>query len=64
MILLLFFSELSLFMRTETLDHLEVDVSRGEKLRIHFDVTFPQSVDRYTDRDSAALLAAAATGWR
>jgi len=40
-ILLLFFSELSIYLTTETVDHLFVDVSRGEKLRINFDVTFP-----------------------
>ena len=41
LILLLFFSELSIYMTTETVDHLFVDISRGEKLRINFNVTFP-----------------------
>jgi len=41
LILLLFFSELSLYLSVETVDHLVVDVSRGEKLRINFDITFP-----------------------
>lgn len=41
LILLLFFSELSIYLQTETVDHLLVDVSRGEKLRINFDITFP-----------------------
>ena len=41
LILLLFLSELRLFLSVDTVDHLFVDVSRGEKLRIHFDVTFP-----------------------
>lgn len=39
LILLLFFSELSIYLQTETVDHLLVDVSRGEKLRINFDIT-------------------------
>jgi len=37
---LLFFSELSYFLTVETVDHLFVDVSKGEKLQINFDVTF------------------------
>ena len=37
----LFVSELSWFLVTETSNHLRVDSSRGEKLRINFDVTFP-----------------------
>jgi hypothetical protein len=41
LILLLFVTELSLYMQVETSDRLFVDISRGEKLRINFDVTFP-----------------------
>lgn len=40
-IFLLFISELSYYLTTETVDHLYVDVSRDEKLAIHFNVTFP-----------------------
>lgn len=40
LIVLLFVSELSLYLSVETVDHLFVDVSTGEKLRINFDVTF------------------------
>jgi len=39
LILILFFSELSIYLSTETVDHLHVDVSRGEKLQINFDVS-------------------------
>ncbi|KAK3031492.1 hypothetical protein RJ639_036006 [Escallonia herrerae] len=39
--LLLFFSELRLYVHTVTESKLVVDTSRGEKLRINFDVTFP-----------------------
>jgi len=38
---LLFISELKFYLATETADRLYVDVSRGEKLRINFDITFP-----------------------
>jgi hypothetical protein len=38
---LLFISELNWFLTTEQSTHLRVDTSRGEKLRINFDVTFP-----------------------
>ncbi|KAK3185024.1 hypothetical protein Dsin_032310 [Dipteronia sinensis] len=39
--LFLFFSEFSLYLHTVTQTKLLVDTSRGEKLRITFDVTFP-----------------------
>ncbi|KAI7843637.1 hypothetical protein COHA_002876 [Chlorella ohadii] len=39
---LLFFSELRLFTRVNTVNELSVDTSRGEMLAIHFDVTFPR----------------------
>jgi hypothetical protein len=38
---ILLFSELSWFLTTETSTHLRVDSSRGEKMRINFDITFP-----------------------
>jgi len=41
-ILLLFLSELSYYMRTEVHPQLFVDTSRGEKLRINFDIIFPR----------------------
>ncbi|XVE49571.1 hypothetical protein DITRI_Ditri01bG0092300 [Diplodiscus trichospermus] len=40
-ILLLFFSEFRLYLHTVTETKLLVDTSRGERLRINFDVTFP-----------------------
>uniref|UniRef100_A0A7N0R8S3 Endoplasmic reticulum-Golgi intermediate compartment protein 3-like n=1 Tax=Kalanchoe fedtschenkoi TaxID=63787 RepID=A0A7N0R8S3_KALFE len=39
--LLLFFSELSLYLHTVTETKLNVDTARGETLKIYFDVTFP-----------------------
>ncbi|KAH0920360.1 hypothetical protein HID58_028020 [Brassica napus] len=39
--LILFFSELRLYLHPVTESQLRVDTSRGEKLRINFDVTFP-----------------------
>ncbi|XP_021743536.1 endoplasmic reticulum-Golgi intermediate compartment protein 3-like [Chenopodium quinoa] len=39
--LLLFFSELSLYLNAVTETQLVVDTSRGETLRINFDITFP-----------------------
>jgi len=39
---LLFVSELRLFLQVQTNHELSVDVSRGEKLDIHIDVTFPR----------------------
>ncbi|CAB4289726.1 unnamed protein product [Prunus armeniaca] len=41
LILLLFFSELRLYLHTVTESKLLVDASRGETLHINFDVTFP-----------------------
>ncbi|KAI9176932.1 hypothetical protein LWI28_008860 [Acer negundo] len=41
LMLFLFFSEFSLYLHTVTQTKLLVDTSRGEKLRITFDVTFP-----------------------
>lgn len=38
---LLFFSELGLYLHTVTESKLVVDTSRGEKLHINFDITFP-----------------------
>ncbi|MQL98400.1 hypothetical protein Taro_031110 [Colocasia esculenta] len=37
----LFFSEISLFLNSATETKLVVDTSRGETLRVNFDVTFP-----------------------
>jgi len=42
MIVILFISELSLYLDIETVDHLLVDTARGEKLKINFDVLFPR----------------------
>ncbi|KAJ7556838.1 hypothetical protein O6H91_05G100600 [Diphasiastrum complanatum] len=38
---LLFLTELRLYLRPSTVNELLVDTSRGEQLQIHFDVTFP-----------------------
>uniref|UniRef100_A0A7S0LUE1 Endoplasmic reticulum vesicle transporter C-terminal domain-containing protein n=1 Tax=Cryptomonas curvata TaxID=233186 RepID=A0A7S0LUE1_9CRYP len=38
----LFLGELSLYLSTTTVHELSVDTSRGEKLQINFDVTFPR----------------------
>lgn len=40
-ILVLFLSELSSYLRSETVDHLYVDTSTGQKLRINLNITFP-----------------------
>jgi hypothetical protein len=40
-IVLLFFTELGLFLTTKTINELSVDTSRGEQLQINFDVTYP-----------------------
>ncbi|RLN42903.1 serologically defined breast cancer antigen NY-BR-84 [Panicum miliaceum] len=40
-ILLLFFSEIRLYLYSATESKLTVDTSRGERLHINFDVTFP-----------------------
>jgi hypothetical protein len=37
----LFFSELAFYLSTDVQPELFVDTSRGEKLRINMDVTFP-----------------------
>jgi len=42
LIVILFISELSLYLELETVDHLLVDTSRGDKLKINFDVNFPR----------------------
>ncbi|KAG2483070.1 hypothetical protein HYH03_018053 [Edaphochlamys debaryana] len=39
---LLFLSELRLYLTTQSVHELSVDVGRGEKIQIHFDVTFPK----------------------
>ncbi|EFJ50127.1 hypothetical protein VOLCADRAFT_80399 [Volvox carteri f. nagariensis] len=39
---LLFLSELRLYMTTQSVHELSVDVGRGEKIQIHFDLTFPK----------------------
>ncbi|GBM23858.1 Endoplasmic reticulum-Golgi intermediate compartment protein 3, partial [Araneus ventricosus] len=41
-ITLLFISELNYYLTPEITEELFVDVSRGEKLRINIDVTFPK----------------------
>jgi hypothetical protein len=41
-IIVLFISELTYYLSVEKVDHLFVDTSRGEKLQINFDVTFPR----------------------
>ena len=38
----LFLGELSLYLTTTTVHELSVDTSRGEKLRINFDISFPR----------------------
>ena len=40
-ILILFFSEFAYYMKTEVSPQLYVDTTRGEKLKINFDITFP-----------------------
>ncbi|GIL75562.1 hypothetical protein Vretimale_15170 [Volvox reticuliferus] len=39
---LLFLSELRLYLTTKSVHELSVDVGRGEKIQIHFDLTFPK----------------------
>jgi len=48
----LFFSELSLYLSTEVSPELFVDTSRGEKLRINMDVTFPALPCSYLSLDA------------
>lgn len=38
----LFLSEFSAFLQTDVRPELLVDTSRGEKLKINFDITFPR----------------------
>ena len=38
---ILFFGELSLYLTTNTVHEMSVDTSRGEKLHINLNVTFP-----------------------
>lgn len=40
-ILILFFSEFAYYMKTEVSPQLYVDTTRGEKLKINFDILFP-----------------------
>lgn len=40
-IIILFYSEMSIYTTVNKIDHLNVDLSTGEKLRINFDIFFP-----------------------
>jgi len=51
-ILVLFFSEFSFYLETEVQPELYVDVSRGEKLRINFDILFPHLPCSYVSLDA------------
>lgn len=42
LMILLFISELRYYMRTEIVDHLIVNTTRSQKLRVGFDISFPQ----------------------
>eukprot|EP00128_Syssomonas_multiformis_P010518 Colp12_sorted_trinity150504_noHs@32023 len=50
--LFLFLSELRLFMTTEVKHELLVDTTRGEKLRINMDITFPRMPCAYLSIDA------------
>eukprot|EP01038_Epipyxis_sp_PR26KG_P008155 gene8155-11037_t len=56
--ILLFFSELSYFYKTETVDHLYVNTTRAQTVRIDFDISFHQipcniiSLDAFDDTGS------------
>jgi len=42
LMLLLFISELRYYMKTEIVDHLVVNTTRSQKLRVGFDISFPE----------------------